>query len=123
VSERGQKFRLKGSEMLNHMVALGRAMFSERLGIDEETATEVAREYAHQLATHFGGQLFYFPKDLALTLMRRDMRIFEEFTGTNHEELARRYNLTVARIYFILDRVRREDLARRQRKLFPSEQA
>lgn len=117
------KFRRKSSELLNQIVATGSALLVERLGVTEAVATEVARDYAHEIARIFGGQLFYFPKDIALKLTRRDRKLFQEFTGANHEELARRYDMSVIHIYRIIDRVRREELARVQGKLFPIEDA
>lgn len=117
-TKRGQKFRLKSAELINHMVSVGRALMVERLGVDEEVATELARDYAHELATHFGGQLFYFPMDLAFTLSKRDREIFERFNGHNHEALAREYRLSVQHIYKVVEQVRREETARRQGKLF-----
>lgn len=115
---RGQKFRMKSSALLEHVVAVGRQLLTERLGLDEAVATDIARDYAHELARHFGGQLFYFPMDLAGTLSRRDREIFERFNGTNHEALARDFHCSVQQIYKIVDQVRREELARRQGRLF-----
>lgn len=123
MSKRGQKFRLKSSELINHMVSVGRALISQRLGVDETVATELARDYAHELATHFGGQLFYFPKDLAFTLSSRDRKIYEAFNGTNHEDLARQHGLGIQQIYKILEQVRREEVARRQGRLFEVDDA
>ena len=121
MSKLGQKYRAKSSELINHMVSVGSALISERLGVDKEIATELARDFAHRLATDFGGQLFYFPKDMAMTLTTRDRRLWEAFTGSNHNDLARQFGLSIGQVYKILDLVRREELARRQGKLFAVE--
>ncbi len=127
MSNRGQKYRMKSSALLEHVVAVGRKLLTERAGIEEEAATELARDLAHELARQFGGQLFYFPLDLAGTLSRRDRELFARFNGTNHEELARASGLSVQHIYKIVEQVRREEVARRQGRLFaledPTDQA
>lgn len=118
MSKRGQKFRLRTSALLEHVVASGRKLLVERLAIDGDLATEIAREWAHELAREFGGQLVYFPKDLAFQLTARDRQLWEAFNGTNHDELARRFGLSLQQVYKIVDLVRREELARRQGRLF-----
>lgn len=117
MSDRGQKSRRRGGELLNHVVAKGRALLVSRLNADESTAHEVARELAIELARDFGGQFFYFPKDLADSLTRRDRDIFARYNGRNIPELAAQFHLSEVRLYQIIDRVRREELSRRQARL------
>lgn len=59
-----------------------------------EVAVVIGIKAAIDLAKHFGGQYYYFPKiDKALSL-RRDKKIRKEFNGSNHKELSRKYNLS-----------------------------
>jgi Mor family transcriptional regulator len=118
MNDRNKGGRAKTAELISHMVAVGRSLFSSRLKIDEETAEDLAREYAHEIAIHMGGQFVYVPRDIAFTLSVRDRAIYAEFNGANHDALARKHSVSVVRIYQILSRARREEVARRQGRLF-----
>ena len=53
------------------------------------------------LMAHMGGQALYVPKFPGPFRVARDSRIREECDGTNHVALARKYGLSVSRIYSI----------------------
>ena len=55
-----------------------------------------------KLASHLGGAGFYFRKLDSMLLHKRDEQIRVEFTGANHKELAREYDLTEMQIRNIL---------------------
>lgn len=76
--------------------------------------------YAHwpELAAHWGGQNIYFPMGLSYKLSQRDRQIYDDFTGANHSELARKYGVSLQWIYKIVKTVRQEEMARRQGALF-----
>lgn len=48
----------------------------------------------YKLAEIVGGTTIYIPKPESLTRPVRDARIKKEFTGYNHQELARKYGVT-----------------------------
>ncbi|WP_142850949.1 Mor transcription activator family protein [Telmatospirillum sp. J64-1] len=78
-----------------------------------DAAQRLAQRFADWLTDCWGGQQLYFPMDLA----RRNARIYEEFTGGNHAELAEKYHMSVNTVYAIL----RDERARRQPGLFDFE--
>ncbi len=63
-------------------------------GIMREIAEEIGIRHFLKLAELIGGTTFYIPK--ADTFLRpiRDQRIKQEFNGYNHNELAKKYNLS-----------------------------
>lgn len=75
--------------------------------IDKDIADQVANHLRNSIATSWGGQLIYIPKDLQAKLSTRDAQIYAEFNGKNHSELATKYNLNIARIYEIIKTVRK----------------
>lgn len=87
-------------------------------GIEAERAAEIGLAAAEHIRANWSGQSLYLPKGVQYDLSRRDMEIFERFNGTNHEVLAREYNLTVMRIYQIIKAVKAEMVRRRQGSLF-----
>ena len=59
--------------------------------MDKERAEHVGNEIANRMAAHWGGQLIYFPIGTAIKLSARDLAIWNDFTGKNHSDLARKY--------------------------------
>lgn len=86
------------------------ATLVERLLIDSEaspaTAAAVANAVADRLATHWGGQVIYFPTDYHWKLASIELEIYDAFTGTNHVELARRFGMTDSGLRRLLNRIR-----------------
>lgn len=110
------KYTQRGAELLESVEAHAEAILVPRLrkaGLSQAQALAMAkdsgRDLADELRMAWAGQLVYVPMDKS----RRNARIFEQFTGNNHHELAERYHLGVPTIYDIL---RAESLRRRQKQ-------
>lgn len=86
--------------------------------IDELIADDVAVKVFNSMAKHWGGQLIYFPKGIALKVSNRNKQIWGDFRGNNYVELAKKYDLTVQRIYQIVAECRRIEATQRQGNLF-----
>ncbi|MBI2313562.1 MAG: transcriptional regulator [Betaproteobacteria bacterium] len=89
-----------------------------RRGASLTAARAEAQALILLIAHHFGGQRVYLPRDTRLRLALRDNLIWQEFSGRNVPELARRFGLTETQIYNILKEQRLLTTARRQRRLF-----
>lgn len=85
---------------------------------DKELLEQIGAACADRISKRWGGTTFVFPKDHRFRLARRDRQIYSEFNGTNHMELAHRYNLSERHIYDIVKRAAAENLDYRQGKLF-----
>ncbi len=59
-----------------------------------EVALAIGVENAVKLSSVVGGLGYYFPQLEGILRKKRDECIRREFNGTNHRELAKRYNLT-----------------------------
>jgi Mor family transcriptional regulator len=70
----------------------------------QELVELVGLELAVRILVRFRGQSIYIPQCEWTFKQLRNDRIRREFTGANHAELARRYSLTVSRLYEILGR-------------------
>lgn len=70
----------------------------------QPVAEIVGVEDALRLAQHLGGLSFYYPRLDSLLRDKRDAQIRAEFTGCNHRDLARKYNLTESWIRQIVQR-------------------
>lgn len=87
-------------------------------GVEVEKAADIGFAAAEHVRSHWAGQSMYLPKGMRYDFDRKYLEIFEGFNGHNHEELARKYNLTVMRIYQIIKAVRTEMLRKKQGSLF-----
>ncbi|MDK4544763.1 Mor transcription activator family protein [Kingella kingae] len=85
--------------------------------LDGQTATIISKKLSQHLSCNWGGQLIYFPKNQGGELDERDKQIYAEFDGKNHQELARKYNLAVQRIYKIIKAAAAHEMANRQGSL------
>ena len=88
------------------------------LPMERQQAVEVSKKLSHHLTSNWGGQLIYLPKNLLGRVSERDLKIYKEFNGKNHVELARKYDLTVQHIYRIVKEVGMAERAKNQGDLF-----
>lgn len=115
-------FKSKGPELLVDLAEKCALALKDTAGLDDDKATQVGREIADRMAAHWGGQNIYFPMGLSYKLSQRDRLIFDDFTGANHSELARKYGVSLQWIYKIVKTVRQEEIARRQGDMFAATQ-
>lgn len=86
--------------------------------VDEPRARQIAEDIATDMASHWGGQLIYFPKGKFALLSKRDREIFSKFTGHNHKDLSREYQVSEQHIYRIVKAMTKAELADRHGDLF-----
>ena len=115
---KGSSFKSKGPELLVDLADHVSFTLVELLAMDQDKARQVGVEIADRMAAHWGGQNIYFPMGLSYKLSQRDRQIYDDFTGANHSELARKYGVSLQWIYKIVKTVRQEEMARRQGALF-----
>lgn len=111
-------FKSKEPELLVDLAEQCSVALRETAGMDKDKAEQVGREIADRMASHWGGQNIYFPMGLSYKLSQRDRQIYDDFTGSNHSELARKYGVSLQWIYKIVKTVRQEEMARRQGDMF-----
>ncbi len=103
-------------DLLFDLIDKSTAVLERDSELDHEAAHAIACSIASEVAKDWGGMQVYVPKGLSL----RDIKIFQEFTGNNHMELARRYGLTEVRVYQILEKARESYIKKIQPDLFSS---
>lgn len=82
--------------------------------LQPDRAASFALSLAEDIRLKWGGCLLYVPKGEAYERHRRNAAIWRDFNGSNHADLARKYQLTLSVIYDIVATER----IRRQNKLF-----
>lgn len=79
----------------------------------KKAAAEVAGAVADMMCLTWGGANLYIPKDAR----RRSRKIYEDFTGNNHNELALKYGVSITTIYKALEREKLLRAKNNQRQL------
>jgi len=70
--------------------------------IEESIADEIALKTTEYLRANKGGTSIYIPKGMVLDNNKRNENIYKEFNGDNHEELCKRYKISIQWLYKIL---------------------
>lgn len=70
--------------------------------ISEPQAQAVAYLVTCGIINHFGGENLYIPRNVSGKTAKRNQQIYDEFTGDNHDQLARKYGITRQRVYAII---------------------
>ena len=105
MNQRDSNMEIRRNELLEEVQAHTQQILVEH-GIDEDLAEQAGCAICDRLADNWGGQGITFPKDHRFRLSKRDVEIYEEFNGRNHNELAKKYHVTTRAIYKIIRRVR-----------------
>lgn len=69
------------------------------VGVEPAYAAAVAETLAEHVRERFGGTPVYWAKGESMRQRRRRARMWAEFTGRNHAELARRYGVCLQQVY------------------------
>lgn len=89
------------------------------IGIDEEVAKHAGHHAAETVRCKWGGtQMPYIPKGVQYQASLRDRQIWQEFNGQNHNELCRKYGISLQWLYSIIKRMRADYVRRHQADLF-----
>jgi Mor family transcriptional regulator len=115
-NRKGQ-FSRRGSALLHDLRDHTAKLLTEA-NFNAEKADQVANELMFHISSHWGGQLLYVGKSNAFVADKRDIQIYNEFTGHNQSELAEKYDLTTTYIYKIVKRMHEMEKNRRQPDLF-----
>ncbi|MBC2658326.1 DNA-binding protein [Pseudomonas sp. MSSRFD41] len=92
----------------------------DTLDVSPELAEAHGSEVAMLMANVWGGQVLYMPKGIHLQASKLHQQLFDECTGRNQRELARKYNVSLAFVYKVVKRMRLAVIARDQGDLFAS---
>lgn len=71
-------------------------------GLDKAEAESHALTAIDAITEATGGQMIYMPRMTNARLKERNLRVYEEFTGSNQGELARKHGVSVQHVYRII---------------------
>jgi len=89
---------------------------------NESIANDVAEKIAHiaseNIRKSWGGMMVYIPKGKVYELNSRDQKIWDDFTGSNHHQVCKKYDISLQWLYKVIAIQRRADLQERQADVF-----
>jgi len=98
-------------EQLRNSLAAG---FVAELKMTPDQAVKAADMAIELMRSEISGNTVYFAKGHLYAITEKHRRIYRRFTGANHAQLAREFNLTERQIYSIVAAVGDEEFKRRQ---------
>ncbi|MCU7842174.1 MAG: DNA-binding protein [Candidatus Thiodiazotropha sp. (ex Troendleina suluensis)] len=108
----------KWPELLADLADHTSAILHELTSLDETLIERIARELIDRQRHNWGGQQVYFPKCNSLEVAERDLQMYADFNGTNHDELARKYDISTVQVYKRLRLVHEAEITKNQGDLF-----
>lgn len=78
-----------------------RAML-QREGVEDEATYRMMERVLLGMSFLCGGRNYYLPKGERIKNALRDKRIYDQFKGNNHRELARQFRLSEQKIYEVI---------------------
>lgn len=91
---------------------------AEKLQIPAEKARELVFLVCEIIRKDWSGDNFYMGKGFSYDIRKRDLSMYEEFTGSNHKALAKKYEITVRQVYERISIISAAEFNRRQGSLF-----
>ena len=110
--------RNRTPELITFIVDKLTQLLTEEGFISHDEAVSIANTCTNELCFAMGGLVIYIPTNMSRRVSERDLKLFHEFRGNNHSDLALKYGLSLQRVYKIIKEVQREELAKRQPDLF-----
>jgi Mor family transcriptional regulator len=110
--------RGKFTEVLEQLVAGIAGGFVEEFKDSIEVARKRAELAMSKIQAEASGTGIYIAKGHLWHISEKHRRIYRRFTGSNHAQLAREFDLTERQIYSIIALVGQEEFDKKQCKLF-----
>lgn len=113
-----ETFEAKAPEILTDLAAHIQEVLVQKYQMSQDEAKQAGADVAIRISRAWAGEIIYIPRALLLELSERDLKIWHEFNGFNHRELARKYGVSMQWVYQIVKRVQKEEVAKRQVDMF-----
>jgi Mor family transcriptional regulator len=109
---------IRGSDLLSETIEPIAKVIQQTLGVSEELAEATSVEITTLFAHLWGGQVVYIPKGVCIQASKLHHKIYDDWTGRNHHEVATKHGVSVQHVYAVVKRMRLAIIARDQRDLF-----
>lgn len=108
-------------ELLNDFKDKCQERLQSDVGLDLDTAEKSASLIIKLMQNDWRGQQIYIPKCAEDELSDRDRKLWSEYNGTNHAQLAHDFDVSVQWVYKVVKYMRALELSEKQIDAFPDE--
>lgn len=105
-------------ELIRDWSEIAAEVIRDQLGLSPGDARAIGGAVVLGITEAYAGLQFYVPQDYARQLRRRDQELYAAWDGSNWDDLAGRYKLSVTMVRRIIRRCQAHDLATRQVDMF-----
>ena len=109
---------LRGTDLLSEAVEPISRVIQDTLGVQPELAEATSVEITALFAHLWGGQVVYVPKGVCIQASKLHQKIYDDFNGRNHYQVASKHGVSVQHVYTVVKRLRLSAIARDQGDLF-----
>lgn len=90
------------ADLMDHAVDI----IESQSTLSKQEAVDLATQVVDRMRQHWGGLQIYFPKGVGRAADSRNIRISDEFDGTNHHQLAKKYQVSLTVVYEAIRQLR-----------------
>ncbi|EJG5923802.1 hypothetical protein NAE50_002196 [Salmonella enterica] len=105
-------------ELMDGLAEAVVVVLTERQGVPFNTACRVGQAFAARMAFVWADNIIHIPKGAQYKVLQRNQALFNDFTGSNHAPLGRKYGISIQMVYDIVKRMRQEYIERHQMDMF-----
>lgn len=104
-------------QFISEMVTMLKHSLVEHVELDAAVAQTLAEEVTDAICKAFGGTDIYIPQGRKSFSTKRRVKVWQEFTGNNHQALAQKHGLTSKTVYKIIREMTAEVRKRSQKEM------
>lgn len=111
-------FDMSAPELIKDLAGTVAFVAVKHYELTPEAANKLGIDVALAFAEQAGGTQVYIPITLSVKISSRDIKMYEQFDGSNHNQLAKEFNCSTAWVYSVLKRVNKKMQDKNQPNLF-----
>ena len=111
-------FDISAPELIKDLASTVVYVADKHYGLTPMQANKLGIDIALAFAEQAGGTQVYIPISLSIKITTRDLEMYEQFNGSNHNQLAKEFGCSTAWVYTVLKRVREKMKTLNQPELF-----
>ncbi|UNK05817.1 Mor transcription activator family protein [Psychrobacter raelei] len=111
-------FGVSAPELIKDLAGTVAHVGVKHYGLTPVIANKLGVDVALAFAEQAGGTQVYIPITLSVKISNRDLEMYKKFDGSNHNQLAKEFGCSVAWVYTVLKRVRKQMQDKNQPNLF-----
>lgn len=111
-------FDISAPELIKDLAGTVAHVAIEHYNLTPAMASKIGVDVALAFAEQAGGTQVYIPITQSVKISTRDLQMYEQFNGSNHNQLAKEYGCSTAWVYSVIKKIGKQMKDKHQPKLF-----